>query len=89
MEHFSLLPLGAMASRLGIQPRDLREAAEAGAVPCVRLGQRGLMFDPSTVEQCLIDRAGSTPVRQDPGQCVEAEQMPRTSLVSRQGTGRG
>jgi hypothetical protein len=57
MNAFPLLPLGAMAARLGIQPRDLREAAEAGAVPCVRLGQRGLMFDPGSVEAQLLAQA--------------------------------
>jgi hypothetical protein len=54
-----LLPLGAMASQLGIQAKDLRQAAEAGTIPCVRVGERGLMFDPVIVEQALLDQASS------------------------------
>lgn len=67
MDTFPLLPLGAMAARLGVQPRDLREAAENGSVPCVRLGQRGLMFDPQRVESHLVERASDL----EPDPCAE------------------
>ena len=52
-----LLPLGAMALRLGIQAKDLRQAAEAGAVPCIRIGERGLLFDPEALLRVLEQRA--------------------------------
>ena len=52
-----LLPLGAMASRLGISPRDLREEALAGRVPCVSVGRGALIFDPDAVEESLARRA--------------------------------
>jgi len=52
-----LLPLGAMASELGIQAKDLRQAALAGTIPCVRVGERGLMFDSDAVERALLDQA--------------------------------
>jgi hypothetical protein len=59
-----LLPLGAMASHLGIQPKDLRQAAESGTVPCVRVGERGLLFDPKAVEHVLAERAATAERRE-------------------------
>jgi hypothetical protein len=54
-----LLPLGPMAARLGIQSKDLRTEAENGAIPCVHVGDRALLFDPLEVERVLVERAAS------------------------------
>ena len=51
-----LLTLGAMARRLGVETKWLRTEAEAG-LPHVKAGKT-LLFDPSTVEQILLNRAG-------------------------------
>lgn len=57
-----LLPLSSLAAVLGIRPSDLRAAAERGEVPCVRVGERGLLFDRELVERELLRRAaGETP----------------------------
>lgn len=46
-----------MAARLGIAPGHLRQEAEAGTIPFVRVGKGGFLFDPRTVEQVLSERA--------------------------------
>lgn len=55
----ALLALRPMAMRLGIHPRELRTEAEGGGVPCVRVGSRGLLFDPELVLASLARRARS------------------------------
>lgn len=70
-----LLPIGPMASRIGVQPKELRAEADAGTIPCVRVGLRGLLFDPIHVEAALRARArpisaareGSTSVSKEVG----------------------
>lgn len=57
---YGLLDLGAMASRLRVQPQDLRAEAEANTLPHVRVGKRGLLFDPEAVERVLAERAAAT-----------------------------
>jgi len=61
MQHESkeaqLLSLRPMALRLGIHPRELRVEAEREGVPCVRVGARGLLFDPAAVLERLRQRA--------------------------------
>ena len=52
-----LVPVGVMAARLGVRPQDLRAEAEAGTIPHVRLGTRGLLFDPERVLAVLAERA--------------------------------
>ena len=52
-----LLDLGAMASRLRVQPQDLRAEAEANTLPHVRVGKRGLLFNPEQVMAALDVRA--------------------------------
>jgi hypothetical protein len=52
-----LLDLGAMASRLRLQPQELRAEAEAGTLPHVRVGRRGLLFDAERVITELEARA--------------------------------
>jgi len=52
-----LLPLGAMASLLGVQTRELRREALEGRLPCVRIGEGGLLFDPVAVVEALRERA--------------------------------
>lgn len=51
-----LLPLGAMAAVLGIAAGDLRAAADAGELPCIRLGKRALLFDPELTARLLRER---------------------------------
>ena len=55
-----LVPLLALAGDLGVSPRALREAVDAGDVPAVRIGKRGLLFDRESVERVLLDRAAAT-----------------------------
>jgi hypothetical protein len=57
-ERTPLLSLGLMASQLGVRPQELRAEAEAGGLPCVRVGKRGLLFDPDRVFAVLAERAG-------------------------------
>jgi hypothetical protein len=52
-----LVPLGTLASDLGLQPRAIREAVEAGTIPAVKVGARGLLFDPRAVEDALLRQA--------------------------------
>lgn len=56
-ENGALLPLRAMALRLGIHPRELRAEADRGGVPFVRVGSRGLLFDAELVLAHLRARA--------------------------------
>lgn len=51
------MPLGILASDLGLQPRALREAAQAGTIPSIRVGSTGLLFDREAVERTLLARA--------------------------------
>jgi hypothetical protein len=53
----NLVPLSIAASRLGIQARDLRLAVERGEVPCVRVGERGILFDLDVLRDRLLERA--------------------------------
>lgn len=55
-----LIPLGAMAFRLGIAARNLRAEAREGRVPCIRVGKDGLLFDPRSVEAALLVRAAQS-----------------------------
>lgn len=41
----------------------LREEADAGRLPCLRVGRR-LLFNPAAVEAALAERAASTEQRQ-------------------------
>ena len=52
-----LLTLGAMARRLGVESKWLREEAASGRLPHVKAGKT-LLFDPATVERILLGRAG-------------------------------
>ena len=51
-----LLPIGAMARRLGVPPKELRREAEAGTIPCTRVGA-AMLFNPKAVERVLLERA--------------------------------
>lgn len=55
-----LIPLSAMARRLGIQPKCLRAEIESGRVPAVRVGD-GWLVDPTAVEAVLLERARQAP----------------------------
>lgn len=52
-----LLPIGPMAAHLGLAPRELRAEAESGKIPHVKVGERGLLFDPERVLAVLTERA--------------------------------
>jgi hypothetical protein len=51
-----LLSLGQMARRLKVAADALRKEAEAGRVPCVRVGD-SLLFSPEAVTASLAERA--------------------------------
>jgi len=51
-----LLPLSAMARRLHVTQKWLRNEALEDRIPCLRAGNR-ILFDPATVESLLIERA--------------------------------
>jgi hypothetical protein len=50
------LPLRRAAVRLGVPAAWLRAEADAGRVPCLRVGRR-LLVSPQAVERVLLDRA--------------------------------
>ena len=54
-----LFTLGAMARRLGVETKWLREEAASG-LPHIKAGKT-LLFDVGTVEQILLNRAGQPP----------------------------
>jgi hypothetical protein len=56
-DELQLLPLGAMAARLHIRAAELRAEAEQGRVPCLRVGTKTLLFDPSRVYEALRRRS--------------------------------
>lgn len=48
----TLIPVRAVAERLGCSPKTVRALARSGRLPAVRFGERGwFRFDPSEVEQ--------------------------------------
>jgi len=54
--HTKLIPLGAMAQRLRVAAKWLREEAEAGRIPHLAAGAR-ILVDPDAVERVLVKRA--------------------------------
>lgn len=52
-----LVTLAEMASRLRLQPQELRREAEEGRLPAVRVGLKSLLFDPAVVDRLLRERA--------------------------------
>lgn len=55
-----LLSLGRMARRLGVTRQWLREAAEAGQLPCLRAGNR-MLFAPLAVIEAAAALATRLP----------------------------
>ena len=53
----SLLTLGAMARRLGVETKWLREETSNGRLPHIKAGKT-ILFDSETVERILLNRAG-------------------------------
>ena len=51
-----LLRVGPMARRLRVPVKWLREEAEGGSIPHLKVGSV-LLFDPEAVEQALLERA--------------------------------
>lgn len=49
------MPLGAMARRLRVPAKWLRDEAEAGRLPHLKAGN-SLLFDAETVERLIINR---------------------------------
>ena len=54
-----LVSLSIMAADLGVRPADLRREAIAGRVPCVRIGERSLLFDRDRIRVWLLDRSNA------------------------------
>jgi hypothetical protein len=55
-EH-GLETLAEMASRLRLHPQELRREVEEGGLPAVKVGLKGLLFDPRVVLRILQQRA--------------------------------
>ncbi|MBL8889135.1 MAG: hypothetical protein JNL67_04105 [Planctomycetaceae bacterium] len=55
----ALVSLPDMAERLGVPPLWLKEQAEAGRVPCLRV-RRKLMFHDATAEAAVLAMAGNS-----------------------------
>jgi excisionase family DNA binding protein len=53
----SFMPLEPTAIRLGLPKRYLRELADAGDIPCLRVGRRRL-FNPTDVAEALRGKCG-------------------------------
>ena len=53
----SVLSLGRMARRLGVTQTWLRQEADSGKLPCLRVSKTRYLFHPLTVEQSLARRA--------------------------------
>jgi hypothetical protein len=52
-----LLPLNRLAARLRLPSKWLRAEAEAGRIPCLRVGRR-LLFNADAVGRALAEQAG-------------------------------
>jgi len=63
-EKVRLLPLGAMARKLGVTTAWLRAEAENNNLPHLKAGDRYL-FEPNTVISLLIERARRTNERNE------------------------
>ena len=50
------MPLEALASSLGLPRKWLRDEADAGRIPCLRIGRR-LLFSLEAVQEVLAERA--------------------------------
>jgi len=62
-----LVTLAEMASRLRLQPQDLRREVEDGRLPAVRVGTKGLLFDVESVLRILQRRAQDESSALEPG----------------------
>ncbi len=58
-EEAALVSLPDMAERLGVPPLWLKEQAEAGRVPCLRVGRK-LMFHTKTAQAAVLAMAGDS-----------------------------
>jgi hypothetical protein len=45
------------STRLGIPAKWLKDAAVSGVVPCLFVGKRQMLFDPSAVEEAMVSLA--------------------------------
>ena len=52
----AFVPLRRAAARLGVPAAWLRAEAQAGRLPCLRVGRR-LLFNPDSIEAALLERA--------------------------------
>jgi len=64
--------LGRMAAHLGVTQAWLREQAESGKVPCLKAGSR-FLFNPETVAEVLLRRAGGESSPDERRQSAEDE----------------
>lgn len=52
-----LMNLLETSERLGIPAKWLKDAAVSGAVPCLFIGKRQMLFDPGAVEEAMASLA--------------------------------
>jgi phage terminase Nu1 subunit (DNA packaging protein) len=52
-----LITARVLATHLSVRPATVLAWARRGWIPCLRAGQRPVLFDPVAVEQALRDRA--------------------------------
>ena len=57
----SFTTLRRLASRTGLPATWLKAEAEAGRIPCLKIGRRVLRFNVDAVERALADRATQLP----------------------------
>ncbi len=55
-----LLSLTRMARRVGVTQEWLRDQADVGAIPCLKIGKRRYLFNAGAVEEALEILAGKT-----------------------------
>src|SRR5262245_13878003 len=51
--NFDFVGLRSCADSFGVKPSWLKQAANDGLVPCMRIGKSGVYFSLSAVEKCL------------------------------------
>ncbi len=58
-ENKSLSTVRELANELGLPVAWLKDEAQAGRIPCLRIGKR-LVFNAEAVERTLVERAGES-----------------------------
>jgi excisionase family DNA binding protein len=63
MQERSLLTVAEVAERLSVHKQTVWQLAREGSIPCVRLSDRRLRFNPDDVEQYIERKTYYTPRR--------------------------